>query len=295
MSSKQIQQRSLTLSIAIPSSFIDVSSNKAQKTQQIGRIARAAAIFQVDDIILYRDKQNQRQTKNQQFIARVLEYLETPQYLRKHLFDRLPDLQYVGLLPPLRTPHHPLAKESGSLKNGEIREGVTFVKKGKVVVDVGVESLIPLIQDEHVKFPKRITVKVCRNKTGRLTASPCSSPTNLQYWGYSVTALKSPLGHFLESNTNFPFVIATSRRGSPIEEKVNQIRTQWQKNHRLLLLFGSHKEGIPDILRRNKIEASSVVNDSINLVHKQGTATIRTEEAVLIGLSTFRFLERTKC
>jgi predicted SPOUT superfamily RNA methylase MTH1 len=295
MSSKQVHQRPLPLSIAIPSSFIDVSSNKAQKTQQIGRIARAAAIFQVDEIILYRDKQNQKQTKNQQFITRVLEYLETPQYLRKHLFGRIPDLQYVGLLPPLRTPHHPLAKESAALRNGEIREGVSIVKKGKIVVDVGVESPIPLIQSESSKFPKRVTVKISRSKTGKLTAIPCSSPENKQYWGYSLTNIESSLGSFLMNTTDFPFIIATSRRGSPIEEKVDQIRRQWQTHQRLLLLFGSYREGLAEILQRNNIDVSAVVNDSINLVYKQGTATIRTEEAVLIGLTAFRFLERKKC
>jgi predicted SPOUT superfamily RNA methylase MTH1 len=295
MSLKQVQQKPLALSIAIPSSFIDVSSNKAQKTQQIGRIARAAAIFQVDEILLYRDKQNQRQNRNLQFITRVLEYLETPQYLRKHLFGRIPELQYAGVLPPLRTPHHPLAKESVALKNGEIREGVTFVKKGKVVVDIGVEAPVPFIQSEPTRVPKRITVKVKRNKTGKLTATPCASPKNKQYWGYSVTNIEPPLGPFLMNATNFPYIIATSRRGSSVEERVNQIRTKWEKHRRLLLLFGSHREGLADILRRNEIELSSVVNDSINLVYKQGTATIRTEEAVLIGLTAFRFLERTKC
>ena len=292
MSSKKVQQRPLALSIAIPSSFVDVSSNKAQKTQQIGRIARAAAIFQVDEIILYRDKQNQRQTKNQQFITRVLEYLETPQYLRKHLFSRIPDLQFVGLLPPLRTPHHPLAKESATLKNGEIREGVILVKKGKAVVDVGVETLLPLIQSEAIKTPKRITVKISRNNTGNLTATPCPSPKNIQYWGYSVSNIELPLGQFLVNSTEYPFIIATSRLGRPIEEKVNQLRNQWQTHQRLLLLFGSYREGLSEILRRNRIDVSTVVNDSINLVHNQGAATIRTEEAVLIGLTAFRFLER---
>ena len=294
MASKQVQQRPLALAIAIPSSFIDVSSNKAQKTQQIGRMARAAAIFQVDEIILYRDKQNQRQTKNQQFIARVLEYVETPQYLRKHIFGRIPDLQYAGLLPPLRTPHHPLAKESAALKNGEIREGVTFVKKGKVVIDIGVESPVPLMQSEPTKIPKRITVKISRNKTGRLAVTPCSIPKDKQYWGYSVTNIESSLGRFLENNTSFPFIIATSRKGNPIEEKIDQIRNQWQSHQRLLLLFGSHREGISEILQRSKIDVSTVVTDSVNLVYKQGVATIRTEEAVLIGLTAFRFLERIK-
>ena len=39
-------------------------------------------------------------------IRRVLEYLETPQYLRRRLFPLDESLKYAGLLPPLRIPSH---------------------------------------------------------------------------------------------------------------------------------------------------------------------------------------------
>ena len=43
------------------------------------------------------------------FLARILQYLETPQYLRRFLFPVHKDLRYAGLLNPLDCPHHPRA------------------------------------------------------------------------------------------------------------------------------------------------------------------------------------------
>ncbi len=294
MLSKEANQIPFAISIAIPTSFIDVDQSREQQTQQIGRIARAAAIFQVDDIIIYRDKMNSKQMKNLQFVSRVLEYMETPQYLRKHLFGKMPDLQYVGSLPPLRTHHHPLVKESSKLRNGEFREGVVLTAKGKNVVDVGVESPLPLLQFKSTHLLQRITVQIRRDKSGKVTAHPSSPPRSKQYWGYSVKGVESSLGDFLVKKTNYPFVIATSRRGRPIAEEASKIRSQWEKFNRLLLLFGSYKEGLAEILQRDQIDVASVSNHIINLVFNQGTATIRTEEAVFMGLSAFRLLEQLK-
>jgi predicted SPOUT superfamily RNA methylase MTH1 len=294
MPSEKVDQVPLKLAIAIPSSFIDIDQSRALQTQHIGRIARAAAIFQVDEIIIYRDKPIPKQTKNLRFISRVLEYMETPQYLRKHLFGKIPELQHVGTLPPLRTPHHPLVKEAAKLRNGEIREGVAFKPKGKIVVDVGVESPLPLLQFHSTQLPRRITVRIRRDKSGRLTASPSSAPRSKFYWGYRVRGVDSSLGDFLANTSDYEFVIATRRKGSPFEEKADQIRSQWQKFRRLLLLFGSHREGLSEILQRDKVTLATVVKHSLNLVYNQGTATIRTEEAVFLGLSAFRLLEHRK-
>ncbi|MFX1509125.1 MAG: putative RNA uridine N3 methyltransferase [Promethearchaeota archaeon] len=293
MTKKEAPRRLLSLAIAIPTSFIDVYSSKAQKTQQIGRIARASAIFQVDEILLFKDKENQKQAKNLRFISRVLEYIETPQYLRKHLFAKLPELQYVGLLPPLRTPHHPLVKKASQLKQGEMREGVVFQHRGKLMVDVGVESPLPLVKSNLTKFPKRITVQITRTKTGNLIATQSSPPRFQQYWGFNVRCLDLPLGKFLQENHEYKYVIATSRKGKPVEELSREIGVKWQNHKRLLLIFGSYDEGLSEILQREQIDVAKVVDCSVNLVRNQGTATIRTEEAVQIGLTVFRYLEST--
>ncbi|MFX1576299.1 MAG: putative RNA uridine N3 methyltransferase [Promethearchaeota archaeon] len=291
MSNSEVGQSPLSLSIALPTSFIDVSPNKAQKTQQVGRIARALAIFRVDEIILYQDKHNKKQKRNLELISNILEYMETPQYLRKHIFGKRPTLQYVGLLPPLRTPHHPLVKNSADIRNGEIREGVSYEIKGKAVVDVGVEYPLPLLQAKSKLNPQRITVEIRRNEKGKLIARPAITSRSGRYWGYTVSRLESSLGTFLSRPRGYGFIIATSRKGIPLEEKTEVIRTQWQKFGKLLLLFGSYKEGVKEILQRESVDLATVVDYSINLVCNQGTATIRTEEAVLVGLSAFRLLE----
>lgn len=292
MTVKKSSNTPLSLSIAIPSSFIDVYSSKAQKTQQIGRIARAAAIFQVDEILVYLDRDNQEQVRNQQLITRVLDYVETPQYLRKHLFRKISELQYAGLLPPLRTPHHPLEKHRRTLKQGEIRDGYAFKEKNLRVIDVGVESFLPLLDAQSIDLPTRMTVRISRTKSGDLEARPSRPPRPSIYWGYKVTGTQSLLGEFLLKSSSNDYIVALSRKGAAISKKRDLLHRQWKQATRLLLLFGSHKEGLAEILEREGYRLSSVANHTINLFSHQGVATIRTEEAVVIGLAIFRLIEQ---
>jgi len=45
------------------------------------------------------------------WIVRNLQYIETPQYLRKQLFQLHPDLKYTGLMNPIESLHHLKADE----------------------------------------------------------------------------------------------------------------------------------------------------------------------------------------
>ena len=107
-----------TLSILIPSSITIEKADQKINTYKIAAIARAAAIYRVDRIIIYRDEQ----FDDSSFISTILRYAETPQYLRKHMFPRSEMLRYAGVIPPLRTKHHPLISESSNI--GDIREGL---------------------------------------------------------------------------------------------------------------------------------------------------------------------------
>ena len=129
------------LAIAIPASVISDTPHLREKTSKIGLIGRAAAIFRVDEIIVYLDNPKTNQIRDLEFIALLLNYLETPQYLRKRLFKLEPDLQFAGILPPLRTPHHPISGKTRDLKAGEYREGLVLSKdKEGLLVDIGVEQ-----------------------------------------------------------------------------------------------------------------------------------------------------------
>ena len=292
MLSMSSNNQPLHLSFAIPSSFVDIYPNRTQQTQQIGRIARAAAIFQVSDILVYQDANNATQRKNSQLISRVLEYMETPQYLRKHLFGKLHELRFVGLLPPLRTPHHPLAKHARNLKNGEIREGFAYQDKQKIVVDIGVEEPLLLMEKHPKKLPTRITVRIHRTGNGRLVAQPCTPPDPSIYWGYKTRQIQQPLTDFLQKSSSYKLIIAATRKGELVDNQVTSLRRAWQKAGHLLILFGSHEEGLDTIFRRMGHDLSSITKYQVNFLAHQGVATIRVDEAILIGLTIFRFIER---
>ncbi|MEM3536199.1 MAG: putative RNA uridine N3 methyltransferase, partial [Candidatus Bathyarchaeia archaeon] len=103
------------IAIAIPASIVSDTPHLREKTSKISLIGRTAAIFRVDEIIVYRDNSKIDQTPEMELIATLLAYLETPQYLRKRLFRLRPELRFAGVLAPLRTPHHPLKSRVADL------------------------------------------------------------------------------------------------------------------------------------------------------------------------------------
>lgn len=113
-----------TVSIAVPGSILDNAQSQELRTYLAGQIARAACVFQVDEVIVFDDlgvnsstnpKRSRVEETNEDGdqirhccvqLARILQYLECPQYLRKFFFPLHKDLKFSGLLNPLDAPHH---------------------------------------------------------------------------------------------------------------------------------------------------------------------------------------------
>src|SRR5712691_8936755 len=114
------RRRSQLVSIALPASLTLDIPHLREKTARLGFVSRALATFRVEEAIIYRDRVGAEIDREARLIEKMLTYVETPQYLRKHLFKMDPDLQYAGTLPPLRTPNHPdnLFPSSGLLREG---------------------------------------------------------------------------------------------------------------------------------------------------------------------------------
>jgi predicted SPOUT superfamily RNA methylase MTH1 len=55
-----------------------------------------------------------------EFFVKNLEYLETPQYLRKTLFPKHSALRFASLMNPLDTPHHMRATEWTQYREGVV-------------------------------------------------------------------------------------------------------------------------------------------------------------------------------
>ena len=279
-----MQRRECKLAIAIPVSVISDIPHIREKTLEIGLIGRAAAIFRVNEIIVFSDNAGApNQKRDRGMIAALLAYMETPQYLRKRLFKLKPELKYAGILPPLRTPHHPLERRAEKLKNGEHREGVTIAvnQKGSLV-DIGVEHAL-LIPDKKMPLNKRVTVTIIQvGKYQRLALANREDVKD--YWGYIVTTSKDSFGQTTKSR-KYDLVIATSKIGVPLQQVTNELSERWQKARNILVAFGAPSRGLQEIVAQENLSLDKLADYTINTIPNQGTETVRTEEAIYASLA----------
>jgi hypothetical protein len=276
-------EMSKKLTVAIPASVVSDTPHLREKTSKVGLIGRAAAIFTVKEIIVYPDNPKVNQSADADLIATLLAYVETPQYLRKRLFKLEPRLQYAGILPPLRTPHHPLNRKIRNLKAGEYREGVVLSKtKNGVLVDIGVERPA-LMREKQFTAGKRLTMKIA--KVGEQVEVQGADREEISdYWGYAVTVEKRSLKKLIE-NRNFDLTIATSRKGAKFTDVAKELAEKWKKASSVLIAFGAPARGLYEIAGNEGANLNDLVDFVVNTIPAQGTETVRTEEAFIASLA----------
>ena len=273
------------LAIAIPASTISDTPHLREKTAKVGLIGRAAAIFRVNEIIVYPDNAKVDQTRDIYFIVLLLGYLETPQYLRKGLFKIEPRLQYAGILPPLRTPHHLVNGKTRDLRPGMYREGLVLSEaKDGLLVDIGVEHPA-VLRENQFAVGDRLTLQVV-NAAERVEVQAVDREEIEEYWGFKVQATKKSFGQLVAAG-EFDLTIATARLGVDFKDVAKNISAHWNQARRVLVAFGSPSRGLHEIVRDEGAKLESIVDFVVNTIPKQGTATVRTEEALLASLAIF--------
>jgi hypothetical protein len=271
------------LAIAIPASVISDTPHLREKTSKIGLIGRAAAIFRVDEIIVYPDNPKANQVRDLDFISLLLSYLETPQYLRKRLFKLELSLQFAGILPPLRTPHHPVSGKTRDLKVGEYREGLVLSQaKEGLLVDIGVDQPA-LLREKQFAEGDRLTLQVV--KVGeRLEVQTVNRESVPFYWGFKVRVEKRSFDK-LARDGGFDLIIATARIGDKFMDVAGQIGQKWSRSQHILVAFGAPSRGLHEIAKEEGARLEAIVDFVVNMIPEQGTATVRTEEALLASLA----------
>ena len=282
-------KRAHELCVAIPASFVLDVPHLREKTFRIGLVGRAVSIFRVDEVIVFTDMPKTDQSRDINLISTILAYMETPQYLRKRLFKIQPELQYAGVLPPLRTPNHPLANRTADLKIGEFREGAVMgYSKEDTLVDVGVEQPAR-VAGVKLQTNTRVTVKI--TGLGKQPKAILANHKEIKtYWGYRVTVSQVPFGQMLKKKL-FDLVVATSRRGKPIDTIMDELVKSWKQSHKILLAFGASTQGLFEIAMHERLKLEDLANFIVNTIPDQGTETVRTEEAVYASLAILNTLE----
>jgi len=272
------------LAIAIPASVISDTPHLRERTAKIGLIGRAAAIFRVNEIVVYRDNPRENQIVELDLIATLLSYMETPQYLRKRLFKLEPKLQYAGILPPLRTPHHPVSGKAKDLQTGEYREGLVLSQtKEGLFLDIGVEKNALLREKQH-EIGERLTLQVVK-ADGQIEVQVASRLDVPDYWGYEVTVEPRSLRGAVE-RVKADLAIGTSRKGSELADVAVRLAERWKRASSILVVFGSPARGLFEMAIDEGVRLEKLLDLVVNTVPSQGTETVRTEEAVFASLAS---------
>ncbi|GAB0096878.1 C9orf114 [Sergentomyia squamirostris] len=298
---KQIINKKLsTMSIAVPGSILDNAHSLELKTYLAGQIARAACIYNIDEIVIYDDasssasKEEEEEVLNRKTscaqMARILQYLECPQYLRKFFFPLHRDLKFCGLLNPLDAPHH--LRQSN---NFIFREGVVVEKETKsgtgCYVNIGLRH--NAVVSETLTPGIRVTVQLPdgydpekKNLRGIVVSPSLPREETGVYWGYSVRIADSISTVFSQSphDDGYSLILGTSDRGKNIHE----IEAKSLNYNNGIIVFGGVM-GIEYALENDQnlsgTDPSILFDHYINTAPNQGSRTIRTEEAVLITLA----------
>ncbi len=217
-------------------------------------------------------------------IRHILEYLETPQYLRKRLFPLDESLRFAGLLPPLRIPSHKPKVPLNEIERDEIREGV--VHPNGLVADIGLDS--PIALKTKTGGGKRATIRVV--STAPLTGVLLQRAEVTGYWGYVVEV------HSIDevmTDSRFGLKLATSRLGDSLQSCIAGLREEFDRSKGVMTIFGSPTRGLFDTIKNLRQRVPFVVN----LYPEQNVATVRTEEAMVSALYLLELLsvlENTK-
>lgn len=263
------------LSIAIPDSSLIESQTILDKSYKISQISRSCSIFCVGKIFIYHDRSANAEKDDRKILKIILEYLDTPPYLRKKIYPKVWMLKHAGSLPPIKSPHHKTRVDIRSVKN-EIRFGFVVKQNDMLYVDVGLEQLISYKGNQ---LGKKVLVKISNN--GQLLAEDIEKNQVPGYWGYDVEYVDS-LSELIESQKCE--VLMTSVEGSQFASQVTEMMKRIRISKNLLIVFGGPRFGLRKILEseNKKISPNHLL---MNMFPRQGTQTVRLEEAILGTLS----------
>ncbi|KAL6713596.1 hypothetical protein ACLMJK_009061 [Lecanora helva] len=329
--------RAYTLSIALPGSIILNAQTPELQAVLAGQIARALAVFCVDEVVIFNDGEKPKETEQETshrnsytgytdptyFLTHILSYLETPPNLRKTFFPMNPDLRHAGALPSLDMPHHLRRHEwckyregttiapsenhktwsSKSTKIGHSKaKGMTYVETG-LRKAVFVPSVIPPDTRLTVKF--KDDESVLRDGPDEIMAAAVAPSMPREedgyYWGYSTRSALSLSAVMTECpfDGGYDLSIGTSERGISLSDLKSREQAVPDFQH-MIIVFGGVgglevAVNADEDLQRLGVKSPEALFDFwLNLCPGQGSKTIRTEEAVWVGLMGLRDLVQRK-
>ncbi|KAJ9513096.1 hypothetical protein QJQ45_029417 [Haematococcus lacustris] len=267
------------------------------------QIARAAAIFAVDEVVVYEEVPlggDGSISLGSATLARVLQYLETPPFLRASLFPgsvAYPELRCAAALcPSLQTPHHSRSQEWQSYREGVVMRSEPDTGS---FVDIGYERNAHV--EECLPVGRRVTLHLGSSPSTAFV--PAFSETMLKarlarpseprtqqgtYWGFSVRVATS-LSRVLKEpgfKAGYDLSVGTARQGA-VRQVAELVLPTFK--HALVVLGGTQEleaivAGDAALAQAGK-GAADLFSLYLNCCPGQATASIRSEDAAILCLA----------
>lgn len=279
----------MRIAVALPSTALAETNSLLEKTVKVGFMARALAIFKVEQLVIYRDETED--IDERALLGKLFNYLACPQYLRKKIFPLDPDLKYVGLLPPLNTPNHPTEKSVKDLPEVCYREGLVIGKRGKrYLADVGVEVPLAFQSSRELRRGDKVVLRIVKKEGQVAEAREIERSEVPYYFGFVIDVTDLNLKELISSFKRDSLVIATSKYGREVHKEEQNLLKLMKERNKLLLIFGSPFRGLYEMAEKEGFDLDDEVHVTLNFVPGQGTKTVRVEEALYSTLAIINFL-----
>ena len=300
----------MTTNILVPSSLVREAEDKREATRKLGYVARAATVFRADRLIVFPDAEGERRWGGG-FVEVILKYAATPPYLRTEVWEMRDELEYAGVLPPLRAVGRTGSEstDSGSLRQGLVTE---VGPEGRVRVNCGLQHPLSLLVPPKMEVAEgeRVTVRISSRRPVRAKLTDEPSGLSVERTDLSVALGRPDAG----------VRIGTSRFGEKLSIKRLSGLSERIQCDGMTVAFGAPGRGLPEILDMDgprpsvsqtssdaiEVEtADSTLADAVepgssrstgfdlwlNTIPHQGSETVRTEEAMFASLACLTLTE----
>jgi hypothetical protein len=284
----------MTLTVLVPSSLVREAEDKREATRKLGYVARAAAVFRTDRLVVFPDREGEGR-RGGGFVETVLRYAATPPHLRKAVWGRRDELEYVGVLPPLRVSSQ---TGSGPERPGSLQEGiVTEVgPDDRVRVNCGLQHPISLFVPDGMSAEpgERVAVRISSREPVRARIVDEPLPGFVVERADLADALDRP---------DAGVRIATSRHGTALSTAALPGLAGRVAAEGATIAFGAPGRGLPDVLDVPVETLAAPDADGgptagfdrwLNTIPRQGSEVVRTEEAMFASLAPLSLPRQTE-
>ncbi|MEM2854259.1 MAG: putative RNA uridine N3 methyltransferase [Desulfurococcaceae archaeon] len=281
-------KRNRKLSVYIPDSTLSNVGDLRRKTIKFHEVLRTSCMFRVDELVVFKDPLYKGDLgKDRELMEKLHKYFTTPPYLRKKLVPIDPLLKYVGELHPIRLAVFNVKRNA---REQEYRVGlvksVIGLRNIKVSIGLSRDAVAECI-DECPRPGELVVVKV---ESVNPLKVMCDESCSKVYTG-PVLKFSDDIAGEIEALRRKCYVIATSRIGRELSlDYLQKLRNELLARNCIAVLFGSPYRGLYAMFESINRSLDECVDAVLNTLPRQGTVSVRSEEALHSTLTIINLL-----